>query len=215
MAFSIALQPFLSSDVALNDRLRDVARSRGKIAACPEGRQTTQNGVLLAEMVCRESFARLDHSGGRVRRPDTHKEMDMIGLYCQFQYLPTLLSTLLLDEGLAVLSDTAPKHGFPALGTPDQVVDDKVDAVFISLIIHVDIVVYNNILINKRRSFEGRLKPEKAPNCYRSNGAACGGLKSVSVNINSVVKGVLLARFKTLLNRRRFRPVLCYQVECL
>ena len=82
-----------------------------------------------------ESFALFDHIGGRVGRPDTHKEMAMIGLNRQFQNLPALLSTLLLDEGLAVFGDTAPKHGFAALGTPDQVVDDKVDAVFISLVI--------------------------------------------------------------------------------
>jgi hypothetical protein len=107
--------------------------------------------------------------------------MDMIGLNRQFQHVPALLSTLLLDEGLAVFGDTPPKYGFTALGTPDQVVDDKVDAVFISLIIHVDIGAYNNTLINKNGSFEGRLKPEKAPNCYRLNGVACGGLKSVSV----------------------------------
>jgi hypothetical protein len=46
------------------------------------------------------------------------------------------------------------------------VVDDEVDTVFISLIIHVDIIAYNNVYINKRCSFEGRLKPGKAPNLW-------------------------------------------------
>jgi hypothetical protein len=138
-------------------------------------------------MMRRESFALFDHIGGRVGRPDTHKEMDMIGLNRQFQNLPALLSTLLLDEGLAVFGDTAPKHGFAALGTPEQVVDDKVDAVFISLVIHVDMVPLNNAFINKYHLFERRLKPGKAPNCDRSNGVACGGLKSVSVTTAPVL----------------------------
>jgi hypothetical protein len=107
--------------------------------------------------------------------------MDMIGLDRQLQYLPTLLRTLLLNKGLAVFGDTAPKHSLTALGTPDQVVDDKVDAVFISLVIYVDKYIVNDTEINMRSSVQSRLKPEKAPNCYRSNGAACGGLKPVSV----------------------------------
>ena len=84
---------------------------------------------------------------------------------CVCQYLPALLSTLLCNEGLAVFGDTAAKYSLTALGTPDQVVDDMVDAVFISLIIHVGIVVYNNTLINKSRAVEVRLKPEKVPHC--------------------------------------------------
>jgi hypothetical protein len=120
-----------------------------------------QDGVLLAEMVCRESLALFDHSGGRVGRPHAHKEMDMIGLDRQLQHLPALFSTLLLNKGLAVFGDTTTKHGFTALGTPDQVVDDKVDAVFISLIIHVDIAPYNNTIIYKYRLLKSRLKPAK------------------------------------------------------
>ena len=77
------------------------------------------------------------------------KEMDMIGLNRQFNNCPPLLSRFPLDEGLTVVGDTPPKHGLAAFGTPDQVVDDKVDAVFISLIIHVDVVLYNDILINR------------------------------------------------------------------
>jgi hypothetical protein len=57
------------------------------------------------------------------------------------QYLPALLSTLLLNGGWAVFDDTAAKYGLTALGTPDQVAEDVVDAMFISLIIHAGIVV--------------------------------------------------------------------------
>src|SRR5439155_12018563 len=104
---------------------------------------------------------------GGVGRPDTHEEMDMIGLYRQFQYLPALLGTLLLDEGLAVLGDTATKDGLAALGAPDQMVDDKVDAVVITLVFHVDIIAYNNIYIY-RISLESRLKPGQAPYLWGS-----------------------------------------------
>jgi len=117
-------------------------------------------------MLGRKSFALLHHLCGRVGRPDTHEEMDMIGLNRQLHNRPTLLGTLLLDEGLTVLSDSATEHGFPSLGTPDQVVDDKVDTVFIPLIIHVDIVVYNDTLINNKVLQEGLKPREKAPNLW-------------------------------------------------
>jgi hypothetical protein len=148
MALSMTLQPLLSSNVALNDLLGDVPSRRSEIATCPERRETTQYSILLAEMMCRESFALFNHLCRRVRRPDAHEEMDMIGLNRQLQHSPTLLGTFLLDEGLAVLGDSPTQHRFAALGTPDQVVDDKVDAVFISLIFHVDIVAYNDACIN-------------------------------------------------------------------
>jgi hypothetical protein len=79
----------------------------------------------------RESFALFDHIGGRVGRPYTDKEVNVIWLNRQFQNLPALLRTLLLDKGLAVCGDTPPKHRVTALGTPNQVVDDTVDTVFI------------------------------------------------------------------------------------
>jgi hypothetical protein len=90
----------------------------------------------------------------------------------QCQNFPTLLSILLLDKGLAVLGDTAPKHGFTALGTPDQVVNNQVDAVFISSVVHVDEYNTNNMEINMRLSVQGRLKPgqvtQGAPGLCRS-----------------------------------------------
>ena len=89
----------------------------------------------------------------------------MIGLNRQRKNLPAFLGTLLLDKGLAILCNSATKHGFAALGAPDQVVDDKVDAVFIPLIVHVEIIAYNNTL-NNSSALERRLKPGQAPNHY-------------------------------------------------
>ena len=70
---------------------------------------------------------------------------------------------------------------------------------FISLIIHVDIEHITH-LNQQEWFFEGRLKPEKAPNCYRLNGVACGGLKSVSVS-DTLPEGFILPLFVTCIGR--------------
>jgi hypothetical protein len=181
MALSIALQSRLCSNVALNNLTGDVASSGRKVTPRPHRRHPAQDGVLLAEMMGRESFTLLDHLCGRIGRPDTHKEVYVIGLNRQLHKLPPAFSALLFDKCTTVLRNGATQHRLTALGTPDQVVDDKVDAVFISLVFHVDIVAYNNTVIYKDRLFEGRLKPGKAPNLWGSIPEACGGLKSVSV----------------------------------
>jgi hypothetical protein len=152
-----------------------------------------------------ESFTLLDHINGRVGRPHANKEVEVIGLYRQLQDLPILLSTLLLDEGVAVLGDTATKHGFTALGTPDQVVDDKGDAVFISLVIHVVITAYSDKYIYNI-SLEGRRKPWQAPNVWGSIPDACGGLKAVSVK-KLVIRLAVLADGLEQLSLTRFRDV--------
>lgn len=139
MALSIALDPALCRNVALDDLRRYVSRRRGEIASGPERREPTQDGIFLAEMMRRESFALLDHFCGRIGRPYAREEVDMIRLNCQLHNRPPLLDTLLLDEQATVLSNGATEHSFAPLGTPDEVVDDKVDTVFVSLIFHVDI----------------------------------------------------------------------------
>ena len=80
MALSIALQARLCSNVALNNLTGDVASSGRKVTPRPHRRHPAQDGVLLAEMMGRESFTLLDHLCGRIGRPDTHKEVYVIGL---------------------------------------------------------------------------------------------------------------------------------------
>ncbi len=188
MALSIVLESLLSGNIALNDLLRDVASGRSKVAARPEGRETTQDRILLAEMMRREPLALLDHLCGRVGRPDTDEEMDMIGLNRQLHNRPPTLSTFLFNEGTTVLRNGATQNGFASLGAPDQVVNDQVDAVFISLIFHVDIIVYKDILNNK--VLQEGLKPRrKAPNLWGSIPEACGGLKPVSGTVGDNQRG--------------------------
>jgi hypothetical protein len=165
MALSTGLQPLLGSNVALNNLLRDVPGSRSKIAAYPERWQTTQHSVLLAEMMCRKPFA-LNNTCHRIGRPDTDPEVDVVELNRQSQNLPTLVGTCLLNKSLAVFGDSPTKDRFASLGAPDRVVDNKVDAVFISLIFHVAIGAYNDAIINSVFP-ERRLKPWKSPNRYR------------------------------------------------
>ena len=70
-------------------------------------------------MMRREPFALFDDLSSRVGGPDTHEEMDMVLLNRQFQNLPTLLSTLLLDKDLTVLGNSASQDSFATLGAPD------------------------------------------------------------------------------------------------
>jgi hypothetical protein len=54
--------------------------------------------------------------------------------------VPALFRTLGLDELAAVLGHVSHQDRFSPLGTPDEVVDDEVDPMFIALIFHVEIV---------------------------------------------------------------------------
>ena len=148
MALSIALYPALCRNIALDDLGGHIPRRGGEIAAGPERREATQDRIFLAEMMRREPFALLDHFCGRIGRPRAHEEVDMIRLNRQLHNRPALLGTLLLDEQATVLGNRAAKDRFAPLGTPDEMVDDKVDTVFISLVFHVDTVSYNNSAIN-------------------------------------------------------------------
>ena len=74
----------------------------------------------------------------------------MIGLHRQLHNGPPTLGTFLLDEQPTVLSNGATKDSFAPLGAPEEMGDDQVDAVCISLAFHVDIVEYNNEIINTK-----------------------------------------------------------------
>jgi hypothetical protein len=87
--------------------------------------------------------------------------MDMIRLNRQFQDCPTLFGTLLLNKGLAFFGDRSTQDGLAALRAPDKVVDNKVDAVFISCIFHVEIVSQFDAYFYKSRLLQRRLKPGK------------------------------------------------------
>ena len=142
------LDAFLCRNVALDDFRGNISSRAGKITARPQGWKTAQNGILLPEVMRRKPFALLHDFCRRVPRPHAHKEMDMVWLNGQLKNRPPFLSAFLLNECLAILDDSSTEYGFAALRTPDEMVDNEVDTVFVSLVFHVVIIAFINHYIN-------------------------------------------------------------------
>ena len=85
--------------------------------------------------------------------------MNVIGLHRQFQNRPALFLALTLDQFAALLRHVADKDRLPPFGAPDKVVDDKVDPVFVALVLHTCIVDNNNV----NDKTQPGLKPKKSP----------------------------------------------------
>ena len=62
--------------------------------------------------------------------------MDMVRLNSEFSNIPSFFRAFLLDQFNQAILDGASEDRFPALWTPDQVIDDQVDAVLIPLVFH-------------------------------------------------------------------------------
>jgi hypothetical protein len=84
--------------------------------------------------------------------------MDVIGLDCQFNDLPSLFGALRLNQRPTIKADSARKHSFAALGRPDKVIDNEADSVFVALILHDKtvhllismVIVYHSTTTNAR-----------------------------------------------------------------
>jgi len=74
--------------------------------------------------------------------------MDMVWLNSQFEDLPPLNTAFLPDDLFAIFCDRPLENWFSPFGAPDQVIENKMDSVFVSLIFHVDIIMFNNSIIN-------------------------------------------------------------------
>jgi hypothetical protein len=130
----------------------------------------------------------------------------MIGLYRQLDHGPAVLSTLLLDKGLTVAGDLPGKHGLAPLRAPDEVVDNEMYAVFVSLIVHVDIVLHNNTS-NNSFVLQRWLKPwGNPPNLCLSRGEACGGFGSVIEQLDSAIEYQLLGFVDAAVRVRQGSP---------
>jgi hypothetical protein len=97
----------------------------------------------------------LEYIGRGILGPDPDEEVDVIGLDGQFLDVPTLLRTLGLDELAAVLGHLAHQDRLSPLGTPDEVVDDEMNPVLITLIFHVDSlqdfdIFFNSVVWNRQ-----------------------------------------------------------------
>jgi hypothetical protein len=116
--------------------------------------------VLLAKIERGYTFAFLDYICGAVAGPDTNEQVYVVRLDGQLKDCPTLLAAFLRDPMPAVFSDVSREDRFPPLRTPNEVINDQMDPVFIALIIHVESICTDDKEINKRKE---RLKP-KSPN---------------------------------------------------
>ena len=70
-----------------------------------------------------------------IRGPDLDKDMDMIGLDSQCENGPAFLLALLLNELLATLFELARENGLPSFWAPDEMIDDQVNTMLISLVL--------------------------------------------------------------------------------
>lgn len=99
-----------------------------------------------------------------IRRKDANEEVDMV-LHHRKQYdVPTLLLAFGADQAFALSGDRIYKHRLSALRTENEVVDQQVYAMLVSLIFHVDVVPQNcgavNTFEKKTVTFLLALQPE-------------------------------------------------------
>jgi hypothetical protein len=108
-----------------------------KIIACPKGRRLIQNSrIFLAQVKRSNALTFFDDFCRRVFWKSLNKQMNMIGLNGKFLYLPAALFTFILYESTAIICYITNQNRLSALGCPDQMIDDQVYPVFISLIFH-------------------------------------------------------------------------------
>ena len=69
----------------------------------------------------------------------------------QGNYFPPLFFTLETDETLYILSHASDQNRLSTLWAKDDVIKNQMDPVFITLILHVDIIAYINRSINNTR----------------------------------------------------------------
>jgi hypothetical protein len=81
------------------------------------------------------ALARLHHIGGTLGGRDTDNEVNMVWLDSKGQDIPPTLTTLLLNQDTAPLTDWSYQHRPASSWAPDEVVDDKVDSVFIMAVL--------------------------------------------------------------------------------
>jgi hypothetical protein len=77
--------------------------------------------------------------------------VDVIGLDGERQDNPATLSTLPLDQLAAARHYWPHQHRLAAFGPSDEAVDDQVDAILVALILHVEVIEYDNNEINNLR----------------------------------------------------------------
>src|SRR5213595_3260537 len=89
---------------------------------------------LPPQVIGSETFTYLHHIRCAVCRPDPDEQVQVIGLNRQRKDHPNLFLAFLLNQFLAVIGYRACKDLFAATGTPDRMIDDQMDTMFIALV---------------------------------------------------------------------------------
>ena len=107
----------------------------------------------------------------RVGRPYAHEQVDMIGLDSQFQNVSPFIGALLTNKLRTIFSNRAGQDWLAALGYPDKVINDEVDAVFVAfvfqralfrgVIVHVVGIKLHNTSATPGAPFGGLMPREK------------------------------------------------------
>jgi hypothetical protein len=108
-----------------------------------------------------------DNFSGGNGRPYPNEQVNVIRLNSKLKDLPLITVTLGLNKHFTVFSNFAHKNRLSAFWTSNQVINDKVNAMLIALIFHVDIICS----IDNIRTYFG-LKPERIP---PSQQTSCAG----------------------------------------
>lgn len=99
-----------------------------------------QMPIFLSEKIGGNTLELLDDGRRTVGWPRLQEQMDMIRLDSQFQNLPSVLGTLILDQFSTVVRHVANQNRFASLGGPDQMVDHQMNSMLVSLVFHTGII---------------------------------------------------------------------------
>ena len=93
--------------------------------------------MLTTQLARCESFAMLNHFACCHTWRYSHEQMYVVRIDCEFQDLPTFFVALALNETTTILSYAALKNRLTSLWSPDQMIDNQMHSVLVSLVFHL------------------------------------------------------------------------------
>ncbi len=85
----------------------------------------------------------LHHQRGAIRGPHPYKEMNVIGLNRQRKDRPPLFFALLFNDLPGTLGDLTRQHWLAAAWTPDEMIDDEMHTVLITLVLKLVCILHS------------------------------------------------------------------------
>ena len=108
----------------------------------------------------------LDHFCCAIGRPYPYEDMDMLRLDRKPENVPSFLLALCFKKLLTAVLEFSYKNRLPSFGTPDEMIDNEMDSVFIPLIFKLSLVCRFHVLIYSKidkLSIGLWLKPRRNP----------------------------------------------------